>query len=523
MTIEIDQPNGDVNVTSQSISEKRALSPTAQPAWLNRARIGSALVYILFLLAYLIFIIVCIVVYPRCEPAPATPWWTSNVFLRVSSSNVKFNNISQSLEDYKTKFKMQTLWLGTVLPLSDKRNPMNWKGVNSDLGGDNDLADLIRTAHENDVRIVVDYPLNQLSVQSNNFLSQKDSYFVWNDQGNTSNWLTVDNATQSAWAFDNQKRSFYLHQFSGTDGADVNYRNNRVLNELIDAVSHWNDNYELDGLNLQGISYAYEDYQYENETSATASRTRHLEEDYLLLARLRQAMNKSKILLLDSIDSLATSDEQLLSRYYGDSNGHLGGVQMASLTDYAVLADNRSNLTSIFARYSKSIFYGEKQPLIWSSHSMNSKLNEAFYAVCLFHTGSISIDVDRVGAGFSSEQLTRLRQLIELTRTSDVFRVGRLEQKILPMTEWLTVERARRGSKHHMIIVNFGEREESHQIELTGGLTSAVEVLLTNMANPGSRYETNALINMKQSIQLQPYDYLIIRWSPTIQGLGVIF
>ena len=74
---DIDRPDGEVKILTSSLEKTR----TTRSAWLNRARIISALVYILFLLAYLIFIIVCIAVYPRCERAPATPWWVNSVFL----------------------------------------------------------------------------------------------------------------------------------------------------------------------------------------------------------------------------------------------------------------------------------------------------------------------------------------------------------------------------------------------------------------------------------------------------------
>jgi hypothetical protein len=74
-----------------------------------------------------------------------------------------------------------------------------------------------------------------------------------------------------------------------------------------------------------------------------------------------------------------------------------------------------------------------------------------------------------------------------------------------------------------MIIINFSNTEQEDTIELKEGVRNAVEVLLTNIADPGTKYETNALIDMTESICLRPYEYIIIRWSPSIDGLGIIF
>ena len=492
-------------------------------SWLKRARIISAIVYILLLLAYLIFIITCIVLYPRCERASETPWWINGVFVRFSTRTKNFNDLSQQLDAYQNNFSMQAVWLSTVLPLSSQSNPLGWTNAGQNPGDERDLIALVNKAHDSGIRIVADYPLNHLSIQSPRFRANDYPYFVWNDQGNASNWKTADNMQRSAWTYNGGRGSFYLHQFDDSDAIDVNFRNNRVFDDVLQSFSYWEKNVSLDGFNIQGISHAYEDYEYRDEAIREHRRTRHLEEDYLLLARIRLEIDAKKILMLDSMDSRFTSNEQSVARYFGDQTRYLGGVQVASVDDYVLTDARETNVTAIFDRYYGSSFYREKRTLVWSSLSSNSKLNEAFFAASLFHSGAILIDVSRREQQFADEQLARLRQLIQWTRTLDVFRVGRIEQRILSDVQWLTVERARRGSKHHMIIINFGDTEQSHDIELKEGITNAVEVLISNIADPGAKYETNALIDVTKPIQLRPFEYLIIRWSPSIEGLGIAF
>ncbi|CAF1231115.1 unnamed protein product [Adineta ricciae] len=511
---------------SQASHTSEIKSPTfsTTPTWLNRARIISALAYILILIGYLIFIIVCIARYPSCERAPSTPWWFNSVFLRLSTRTLTFNDIQQKLNDYQSNFSLQALWLNPVMRLSAESNPLAWNDIEMNLGGESALMNLINKSHESDLRIIVDYPLNHLSIQSPKYLANDDSYFVWNDQGNLSNWVTVDNPQKSAWTYNNRKNSFYLHQFDrNSDAIDVNYRNNRVFKDVINSLSSWDTKYLFDGFNIQGISYAYEDYEYQNEDVNGSSRTRHLDEDYLLLARIKSEINPNKLLLLDSVDSLSTSNDQILTRYYGDENKSLGGVQIASINDYILTDAHSNNVTGIFHRYSQSIFFQRNQPLIWSSLSSNSQLNEAFFAACLFHVGVVAIDLERQGQQFTTDQLSRLRQISTFVRTLDVFRAGRIQQNILSDSKLLTIERARRGSRHHIIIINLSNTVREDKIELKEGNTNAVEVLLTNLANPGVKYETNALLDMTETIRLEPYEYIILRWSPSIDGLGIIF
>ncbi|CAF0896615.1 unnamed protein product [Rotaria sp. Silwood1] len=518
-----EEPDSEFQITSNVLSASPSTSPLTSRPWLKRARIITALIYILLQTAYFIFIVICIALYPRCEKAPATSWWTNGVFLRLSTRTMKFNNLTEKISDYKKDFDLQALWLSPIFPLSNELNPLEWKRVDSSLGNVSDLTGLIGKAHENGIQILVDYPLNHLSIQSNYFTSNDDSYFVWNDQGSTNNWKTINDNQQSAWTYNDRKNSFYLHQFNNdNDSIDINYRNNRVFNDMIDSFSFWDKNFHIDGFNLQGISFAYEDYEYKNETNDNSSRLRHLDEDYLLLARIRAEIDKDKILLLDKIDSLATSNEQLLTRYYGDKNKYLGGVQLASLNNYILVNENKTNLTLLFKEYYNSIFFKNKQPFLWSSLSSNSTLNEAFFAACLFHNGSIAIDIERQDNQFSENQRTRLREIIQLTQI-DVFRVGHVRQTILPKSNWLTIELTRRGEKNHMIIINFNHYDEKDKIELKEGKTDAVEVILTNKENPDSKYEKNTLLSMTQDIELKSYEYLIIRWSRSIEGLGIIF
>lgn len=517
----VDESNTEFQITQNSLSDSKTTTKLQQAVWLQRARIITALIYILLQIACFIFIIVCIVRFPRCQKAPATEWWKNGVIVRISNRSMKFADLRESLSHYKHYFNMHALWLGPVIPLSDELNPLEWKNIDSNLGEKDNLTNLIQRARDENIRIIIDYPINHMSIQSNYFSSNDNSYFVWNEQGNTSNWVTVNNQENSAWTYNDKKNSFYLHQFdNNNDSIDINYRNNRVFNEIIDSISYWNKNFQFDGYNLPGLSYAYEDYEYHNETYDNNSRTRHLEEDYFLLARIRSEIDKEKILLLDSIDSVATADENVLARYYGDHS--LGGVQLASLNNFILANENETNPINLFKAYYNSIFFKKNQFVLWSSLSSNSILNEAFFATSLFHNGAISIDIDRQNNYLSNIQLSRLRDIMKVTRTLESFRVGEFNQTILTKSNLLTIQRASRGSKSYMIIVNFNYTEVEDKIHIYG-IKNNAEIFQTNNRFCVKRDEKDTVLNLEMPICLKRYGYVIIRWSPPIQSLSIIF
>ncbi|CAF3521078.1 unnamed protein product [Rotaria socialis] len=513
-----EEPNSDFQITNSSFPNPQPILPLLSAAWLRRARIISALVYIFLQIACFIFIIVCIVRFPRCQKASTTEWWMNGVILRFSNHTLKFNDLTRSLKEHKTRFNMHAIWFRPVFPLSNESNPLGWKGIDSSLGEEIDLINLTKRARDENIRIIIDYPLNHVSIQSKYF-NFNESYFVWNEQGNTSNWMTTNDNETSAWTYDKQKNSFYLHQFdNNNDSIDINYRNNRVLNDIIDSVSYWNTKFHFDGYNLPGLSYAYEDYEYKNDTDNI--QTRHLDEDYLLLARIRSEIDEKHILLFDSIDSLDTTDKKLLARYYGDQRKGLGGVQLASLNDYILPNETETNLTKLFESYYNSTFYKQKQLFVWSSLSSNAILNEAFFATCLFHTGTISID--QQGNRLLDNQLHRLRTIMSDTRKEDVFRDGKIKQTILPGSTLLTIERTRRGSKSYMIIVNFNDIDKNDKI-VDNDKPKKAEMFLNNEKFCDNTSATVRSIELKDSICLKPYGYIIIRWLPPIESLSTIF
>lgn len=465
----------------------------------RRARFIVATIYFLLLIAYLIVILVFIVRFPRCTPIGETIWWKNGVFLRFSSSTTKLDEISQRIDEFREKISPDAIWIPTVFPLSSKLNPIEWKTSNNE-----NLTDFLSKLHQNNFRVLVDFPVNHLSIESSKFIENDRNYFIWNDRGNESNW-------NSSWIFSNRTNSFYLSQFNDPDAIDVNFRNNRVLNEFLDALTQFRTKINFDGLNLQGISYAYEDFEFRNQSEGLTDRTRHLEEDFFLLHRIRKEFSSDKILLLDRIDSLATSNENLLKKYFSD-------IQMATVDDFLV-DSGETNVAELFDRYDKSIFYSNFLPIIWTSNSIDTKLAEAFFAAAFFHFGAISIDSER----FHPSELVRLGQLTNFLRKLDVFRDGKIQQKFYPETNWLKIERSRRGSRHYAIIINFNRNDGEQHIELTEGIRNAVEVVFSNIENPSTRYENNALIDMTKPIALKSFEFLIIRWSPKIDGLGILF
>ncbi|CAF1095513.1 unnamed protein product [Didymodactylos carnosus] len=517
------EPNNDTRANFENdtnIPQKLIISNTIiVPKWISIARLITAIIYVVLLLVYLIIMILAIVLYPRCEKAPISEWWRNAVIIKVNlpdnENNVKFSNITNNLDSYKNDLNIQALLLSSIMPFNEKRSiPNEMQSVDATLGNEIDLKKLLQYAHDKDIRILIDFPLNHLSVKSPIFQSSimnetgmYGQYFVWNNQMNTSNWLTMN--MEKAWTYNRERNSYYLHQFSN-DSADLNYRNNRVLKYLIDSFHYWNDQ-NIDGFNIIGLSYAYEDYEYSNE-EVFHNKTRHLEEDFLLIGKIR-SLNTTKLYLLDTIDTKNT-DDNILNRYYG--NEIVKGFNVISANKYVLSADNSDkNIIQLFDDYYRNSSLHDKG-LVWKTLLTNSSLNEAWFMATLFHNGLILIDDTQL-----STLTDNIRTLITIVRKESVFQVGNLRQEIIDNGTILTIERYRRGSKHHMIIVNFSSSQRQFKVILKEGVTNAVEIMVSSKTS--EKYVIGDLVAMNEEINLNAYEYLVIRWSATIEGLGVIF
>ncbi|MEJ3404081.1 maltose alpha-D-glucosyltransferase [Rathayibacter sp. YIM 133350] len=170
--------------------------------------------------------------------------------------------------DYLQWLGIDALWIPPVFasPLRDGGYDISdYKSVLPEFGTVDEFRELVTKAHERDMRIVIDLPLNHTSDQHEWFQASREDpdgpygdFYVWNDTDDK--WpdiriIFVD-TEDSNWAFDSVRRQFYFHRFFSHQ-PDLNFENPAVHEAVFDIVRFWLD-MGVDGLRLDAVPYFYE-------------------------------------------------------------------------------------------------------------------------------------------------------------------------------------------------------------------------------------------------------------------------
>ncbi|XP_033635129.1 neutral and basic amino acid transport protein rBAT-like [Asterias rubens] len=156
----------------------------------------------------------------------------------------------------------------------------DFKDIDPIFGTIADFDDLIDTAHNLGLKLMMDFVPNHSSEEHEWFLRSKENndtnnpyrdYYVWkdpkigcNDQPEKcvpNNWVSVFGG--SVWEWEPKRKQFYLHQFL-KEQPDLNYNNPLVHREMEEVIKFWFEK-GVDGLRVDAIRHMYEDKDMEDE------------------------------------------------------------------------------------------------------------------------------------------------------------------------------------------------------------------------------------------------------------------
>jgi maltose alpha-D-glucosyltransferase/alpha-amylase len=170
--------------------------------------------------------------------------------------------------DYLQWLGIDALWLPPFYdsPLRDGGYDVSdFTKVLPEFGTLDEFKDLVTKAHERNMRIVIDYPLNHTSDQHDWFQQSRSDpegpygdYYVWSDTDEkypNIRIIFVDTET-SNWTFDPIRRQFFFHRFFSHQ-PDLNFENEAVREAVFDTVRFWMD-LGVDGVRLDAIPYLFE-------------------------------------------------------------------------------------------------------------------------------------------------------------------------------------------------------------------------------------------------------------------------
>ncbi|MDF1479901.1 maltose alpha-D-glucosyltransferase [Leifsonia sp. H3M29-4] len=170
--------------------------------------------------------------------------------------------------DYLQWLGVDALWIPPFYksPLRDGGYDVaDFTSVLPEFGTLDEFKDLVTKAHERNMRIVIDYPLNHTSDQHEWFQQSRQDpegpygdFYVWSDTDEkypNIRIIFVD-TEESNWTFDPVRRQFFFHRFFSHQ-PDLNFENPAVRQATLDVIRHWMD-LGVDGIRLDAIPYLFE-------------------------------------------------------------------------------------------------------------------------------------------------------------------------------------------------------------------------------------------------------------------------
>jgi alpha-glucosidase len=177
--------------------------------------------------------------------------------------------------DYIQSLNVDAIWLSPIYP-----SPMHdfgydvadYVGIHPLFGAMADFDRLLSETHRRGMKLLLDLVPNHTSSAHPWFVASRSSredpkrdWYIWRDPapdgGPPNNWLSFFGGP--AWTFDQKTGQYYLHQFV-TQQPELNYRNPRVLEAMLDVMHFWLDK-GVDGFRVDVIWLMLKDELFRDE------------------------------------------------------------------------------------------------------------------------------------------------------------------------------------------------------------------------------------------------------------------
>ncbi len=192
-----------------------------------------------------------------------TNWWQKAIFYQIFLRSFKdsnndgigdFNGLISKV-DYLKELGIDAIYVTPFFPspyYDSGFDVTTYYDIDSKVGTMDDFKRLIEVLHNNNLKLVIDIPINHTSIFHGWFKNScvsKDNeysdYYIWSDEI-PNNWIS--NFGGSSWTFNEERKQYYMHSFS-KDLPDLNWRCEALVSEMLNVFKHYLD-LGVDGLRL---------------------------------------------------------------------------------------------------------------------------------------------------------------------------------------------------------------------------------------------------------------------------------
>jgi maltose alpha-D-glucosyltransferase/alpha-amylase len=170
--------------------------------------------------------------------------------------------------DYLQWLGVDALWIPPFYtsPLRDGGYDVaDYHTILPEFGTLDEFQELVTKAHERNMRVIIDLPLNHTSDAHEWFQQSRSDpegpygdFYVWSDSDERYPNVRIifTDTEDSNWAFDSERRQFYFHRFFSHQ-PDLNFENPAVHEAVFEIVRFWMS-MGVDGFRLDAVPYLYE-------------------------------------------------------------------------------------------------------------------------------------------------------------------------------------------------------------------------------------------------------------------------
>ncbi len=208
-------------------------------------------------------------------------WWKHGVFYQIyprsfyDSDNDGIGDINGIIEklDYLAELGIDAIWLSPIYksPKIDfGYDVSDYKSIDSDYGSFDDFRTLLSVAHSKNIRVIMDLIMNHTSDKHPWFIESKSAednpkrdWYIWQKGSKNkkpNNWKS--SFGNSAWQFDENTQSYYLHSFF-KEQPDLNWRNKDMAKTFFEEIKFWLE-LGVDGFRLDVINMIVKDKKFRN-------------------------------------------------------------------------------------------------------------------------------------------------------------------------------------------------------------------------------------------------------------------
>ncbi|MFE7628866.1 alpha-amylase family protein [Kocuria sp. NPDC057446] len=250
-------------------------------------------------------------------------WWKTAVFYNLNVETFMdwnddgvgdLEGLGQRL-DYLEELGVTCIWLAPFYPSPRQDNGYDisdYFGVNERNGHLGDFVEMVRTAHDRGMRVIIDLVVNHTSVEHPWFQqarSSKDNryrdYYIWRDDKPEDGRANMfPDKEDGVWRYDEEAGQYYEHSFYRHQ-PDLNTANPEVREEIAKVIGFWLQ-LGIDGFRVDAVPFLI----------AADGRNEH---DYLRALRGYVGRRSGTGMMLGEVNLPYEEQEA----YFGDSGNEL--------------------------------------------------------------------------------------------------------------------------------------------------------------------------------------------------------